>query len=188
MTAGRFVWPLAVIEAIEGLPPDFLPRVSYSKTPEGYVRVDLQPAPPDGEARSMTIRPCPNNPLKVELLDADAAHLEYVPCVSTAEFRQLIQRAIFECLPEGLEEQFAQLMVDLRNSESVEVLERQLSILDDPAARKIVEEMIALREAVEKSNPTRAEKRQLLHRTNEVLVAFAAYLASKQQSSSGGGC
>jgi len=162
-------------------------RVSCSTGPAGEVRVEVF-ADGQGTSRTLTIRPCLGDPLTAEFEFDESVQLQIVPCVDPAEFQQAIQRAILECVPENLDDQFAQLMVDLRSSESLEELQRQLRTLTDPAARTIIEQLIVLREAVEVSNPSRAEKRRLLHRTNEALLLFANFLASKGRSTIEGRC
>ncbi len=176
MSENRVVWPVAVVQAIESAPPEAFPRVSYSEGPDGVIRIAVFL---EGQqtCRALTIRPCPSDPLSAELVLDETARVQIVSCDDPKKVQRAIHRAILECVPESFDDQFAQLMVDLRGSESLEELQRQLRSLADPAARTIIEQLMVLREAVE-----------LLHRTNEVLLLFAAFLASKDRSAFEEGC
>ncbi|MFO0897776.1 MAG: hypothetical protein U0836_10175 [Pirellulales bacterium] len=168
------------MEAIESLPLDLRACVTYAKTPEGALRIEANLLPADGadNRRMVTIRECGQDPNAIEIVDDATAMALLVPYNDGEEFRRSIQLAIIECHPDALEDRFAQLVVDLRSSESVEELTRLLQSLSNPSAIRIIEELIALRAAVEASTPSRAEKRRLLYRTNELVFLFARFLDS----------
>lgn len=184
MSAPRFVWSTAIVEAIDTLTLDAIARVSYVKCARcAGVDIHVTVVSEDAEEfRTLIIRQCSDDPNTVEIVEEGSNSRQLVPCVNAHEFRAALQRTIVEWIPENLDAQFVQLMDDLRCSESDEELQRQLRSLVDPAARAIVEELIALRKAVEDPNPTREEKRDVLRRTNQFLVMFAQYLASRDCS------